>query len=271
MTSKLLSLGLLQGLTEFLPVSSSGHLAIFQNLAGFDSPPLGFDLALHGATLLATLLFFRKNWWGVLAEWMSGWKLSQEKRGPGWKTGWAILGGTVVTAAIGLPLKSAVESAMESLSVVGCLLLVNAGILFLSGRLAGRAKGKQVNLPVGLGVGFAQGLAVFPGISRSGSTICSGLSLGLSPAEAFDFSFLMSLPSVAGAILLEVLDFGGTTNFLDSLPAGWWQGAVAAFISGLCALAVLRRFVVRGKWNGFAVYSAVVGLCAVGAGLSGRF
>jgi len=270
MTSKLLSLGLLQGLTEFLPVSSSGHLAIFQNLAGFDSPPLGFDLALHGATLLATLLYFRKAWWCVLAEWARGWKLSSAERGPGWKTGWAILGGTAVTAAIGLPLKSAVESAMGSLAVVGCLLLVNAGILLLAGRLAGRAKGKKVSLPVGLGVGVAQGLAVFPGISRSGSTICSGLFLGLSPAEAFDFSFLMSLPSVAGAILLEVLELGGTGKFLDSLPAGWWQGAMAAFISGLCALAVLRRFVVRGKWNVFAAYSAVVGFCAVGAGLAGR-
>lgn len=271
MQSKLLSLGILQGLTEFLPVSSSGHLSIFQNLAGFDAPPLGFDLVLHGATLLATLLFFRKTWWGVLVEWLGGWRLPPGKRPPGWKTGWAILGGTAVTAAIGLPLKSAVESAMGSLAVVGSLLLVNAGILLAAGLLASRAKGRPVNLPVGLGVGFAQGLAVFPGISRSGSTICSGLFLGLSPAEAFDFSFLMSLPSVLGAILLEVLDLGGTTAFLESLPTGWWQGVSAAFISGLCALAVLRRFVVRGRWNGFAAYSAAVGFCALGAGLVGRF
>lgn len=271
MQSKLLSLGILQGLTEFLPVSSSGHLSIFQNLAGFDVPPLGFDLVLHGATLLATLFFFRQAWWNVLSEWLGGWRMLPGQRPPGWKTGWAILVGTAVTAAIGLPLKPFVESAMGSLVVVGSLLLVNAGILFVSGRLASRSKGRPVDLPVGLGVGFAQGLAVFPGISRSGSTICSGLFLGLTPGEAFDFSFLMSLPSVLGAILLEILDLGGTAGFLESLPAGWWQGAAAAFISGLFALAVLRRFVVRGRWNGFAAYSATVGFCALGAGFVGRF
>jgi undecaprenyl-diphosphatase len=119
-------------------------------------------------------------------------------------------------------------------------------------------------------VGFAQGLAVFPGISRSGSTICSGLFLGLSPGEAFDFSFLMSLPSVAGAIMLEILQMGGTAGFILSLPAGWWQGAAAAFVSGFCALALLRRFVVKGRWNVFALYTAALGLFAIAAGLAGR-
>ena len=270
MTSKLLSLGILQGLTEFLPVSSSGHLSIFQNLAGFDSPPLGFDLVLHGATLLATLLFFRRAWWGVLSDWLLGWKQPQGKRAPGWKTGWAILGGTVVTAGIGLPLQSAVEAAMGSLTIVGCLLVVNAGILFTAGRLYLHLEKRQINLPIGLGVGFAQGLAVFPGISRSGSTICSGLFLGLSPGEAFDFSFLMSLPAVAGAIVLEILQMGGMAGFIQSLPAGWWQGAAAAFVSGFCALALLRRFVVKGRWSVFALYTAALGLFAIAAGLAGR-
>jgi undecaprenyl-diphosphatase len=270
MTAKLLLLGILQGLTEFLPVSSSGHLAIFQNLTGFESPPLGYDLALHGATLFATLLFFRRVWWGVLRDWLEGWILPPDKRSSGWKTGWAVLGGTVVTAGIGFPFKRAVESAMGSVSLVGALLLVNAAILFLAGRMAGRTKGRTVNLPVGLGVGLVQGLAVFPGISRSGSTIWSGLFLGLSPETAFDFSFLMSLPAVTGAILMEILDAGGLNGFVDSLPQGWWVGAAAAFLSGICALAILRRFVIRGRWNLFACYTAGVGLLAVFAGLLGR-
>ncbi len=270
MTGKLLLLGILQGLTEFLPVSSSGHLAVFQNLAGFETPPFAYDLALHGATLLATLLFFRKVWWGVLKEWLAGWRLPPGKRPSGWKIGWAVLGGTAVTASLGYPLKGAVEAALGSLSLVGALLLLNAGILFLAGRVNRRSRGKSVNLPVGLGVGFAQGLAVFPGVSRSGSTICSGLLMGLSPEVAFDFSFLMSLPSVSGAILLEVLDAGGMGNFLQSLPKGWWIGVLFAFLSGLCALAILRRFVVKGRWNLFACYTAGVGLVAVVAGLLGR-
>ena len=270
MTTRLLWLGILQGLTEFLPVSSSGHLSIVQNLWGFDSPPLGLDLALHGATLLATLLFFRKAWWVVLAEWAAGWRKPRGERGQGWKTGWAILAGTLVTAAVGLPLKSAVESAMSSLRIVGALLLVNAGILFTANLLAGRTGRRGVNLPVGLGVGLVQGMAVFPGISRSGSTICSGLFLGLSPKEAFDFSFLMSLPAIAGALLLETVEVGGVGGFMSGLPRGWWMGALAAFVSGVCALAALRRFVVRGKWNVFAVYTAIVGLGALLAGFAGR-
>jgi len=270
MTTRLLWLGILQGLTEFLPVSSSGHLSIVQNLWRFESPPLGFDLTLHGATLLATLLFFRKAWWTVLAEWVCGWGKPRGERGQGWKTGWAILAGTLVTAVLGLPLKTAVESAMSSLRIVGALLLVNAGILFTANRLAERAGHRAVSLPVGLGVGLAQGMAVFPGISRSGSTISSGLYLGLSPKEAFDFSFLMSLPAIAGAILLETVEVGGAAAFLSSLPRGWWIGAMAAFLSGLCALSVLRRFVVRGKWGVFAVYSAIAGLGALLAGFAGR-
>jgi len=270
MTPRLPLLGILQGLTEFLPVSSSGHLAILQNLMGFENPPFAYDLVLHGATLLATLLFFRKVWLGVLLDWLEGWRLPPEKRSSGWKIGWAVLGGTAVTASVGFPLKGAVESAMGSLSLVGVLLLVNAGILFLAGKMAGRSKGKGVNLPIGLGVGFVQGLAVFPGISRSGSTICSGLFLGLSPEAAFDFSFLMSLPSVTGAILLEALDAGGLKAFVLSLPQGWWIGAGAAFLSGLCALSILRKVVIKGRWNLFAWYTAGVGLLAVFAGLCGR-
>lgn len=270
MTTKLLLLGILQGLTEFLPVSSSGHLAIFQNLAGFETPPLGFDLALHVATLLATMLFFRKAWWTVLAEWLEGWRLPRERRSPGWKTGWSILGGTLVTALIGLRLKSAVGFAMGSLTIVGTLLILNAGVLFLAGRFSGRSKSKDVNLKIGLGVGFAQGLAVFPGISRSGSTIFAGLFMGLSPESAFDFSFLMSLPAVAGAVLLEAKDAGGMESFFQSLPSGWWLGTAAAFLSGLLALSILRKFVVRGRWNLFALYTAGVGLITLVVGLLGR-
>lgn len=270
MTPKLPLLGILQGLTEFLPVSSSGHLAIFQNLMGFENPPFAYDLVLHGATLLATLLFFRRVWLRVLRDWLEGWRLPPGKRSAGWKTGWSVLGGTAVTACVGYPLKGAVESAMGSLPLVGALLLVNAGILFLAGRMAGRSKEKAVTLPIGLGVGFVQGLAVFPGISRSGSTICSGLFLGLSPEAAFDFSFLMSLPSVAGAILLEALDAGGLQDFVLGLPHGWWIGAGAAFLSGLFALSILRRFVISGRWNLFAWYTAGLGILAVLAGLWGR-
>ena len=270
MANQLLSLGILQGLTEFLPVSSSGHLAIFQNLAGFQAPPLGFDLALHGATLVATLVFFRKTWLRFLFEWLQGWVVPAGERKRGWKVGWARLAGTAVTASVGLPLKGAVEAAMGSLPLVGLLLLINSIILSLAGRFSRLQRSGEVDLRAGLVVGLAQGLAVFPGISRSGSTICSGLFQGLSPEEAFDFSFLMSLPSITGALLLEAIDTGGMEAFFNSLPAGWVLGALAAFVSGIFALALLRRFVVRGKWNLFAIYTAVVGATALLWGLAGR-
>lgn len=262
MNADVLILGLVQGLTEFLPVSSSGHLALAQNLLAFSEAPLPFDVVLHVATMVATLFYFRKDIRSLLTDWFSGFGSEEGRNRPGWRFGWAVLVGTVMTVGIALPLKGVVESWMASLLAVGCALLVTSLLLGLAQVLP--SKDGQVSLRTGFLVGFAQGLAVIPGISRSGSTIVTGLFSGLSPQEAFRFSFLLSLPAILGAILLQLREAGGLSELAQSLPRGWAFGALVAFVSGYLALALLRRVVTLGKWKGFALYCFLLGVVSIG-------
>lgn len=270
-------LGLLQGVTEFLPVSSSAHLVLAQTALGWREPSLSFDLLLHVATMAATLLFFRKELCAVAADWFGGWFSPSRRERPGWRYGWAVLAGTLVTVAVALPLKSTVERLFASPLAVGCALLVTASLLeFGTGRRPSGETGpegatpRRLSVGVGLWVGLVQGLAAVPGISRSGSTIVAGQVLGLSREEAFRFSFLLSLPAIAGAALLQVRDLGGMTAFLADLPEGWLPGALVAFVAGYAALVVLRRVVLAGRLRGFALYCALLGSGAVALSLAGR-
>ena len=243
--------GILQGMTEYLPVSSSGHLVIFQHVFGGMKQSLAFDLLLHLATVLSTLIYFRRDILSLLAEFFRGFASSRDERGEGWFFGWAVLFGSVPTAVIGLLLKDSVEAAGQSLVFVGSALFVTGAVLFLTSLLPqGR---KKICVTIGIVVGIAQGLAVFPGISRSGMTLAAGILCGLSAAEAFRFSFLLSLPAVTGAALLELSEGIQAAE----LPQGW---AAGAFLSGIAALYLLRRFVLRGKWRAFALYCAAAGL-----------
>ncbi len=255
-----LLLGFIQGLTEFLPVSSSAHLVLFQRVLGWQEPALAFDLVLHVATMAATLCFFWSDVWRLGAEWLSGFR-SAEGRKPGWRYGWAVIAATLATALVGLPLKPLVEMALHSTLTVGVALLLTAALL------EGAVRMSEGHRRLGLGnaflVGLVQGVATFPGISRSGSTIAASVLLGLPREEAFRFSFLLSLPAILGATLLEGKELGGVTPFLESLPSGWWAGVVVAFVTGLLALVILRRVVVQGRWRGFAVYCALLGLTTV--------
>ncbi|MDR3265062.1 MAG: undecaprenyl-diphosphate phosphatase, partial [Synergistaceae bacterium] len=253
-----LILGAVQGLTEFLPVSSSGHLALLQTFFGFrPSGLLAFDLLLHCATMLAVLIFFRDDIARLLRQWFRGFVSSDARASEEWTTGWAILAGTVVTAALALPLKSAVESAMQSPIAVGAGLVTTAGLLCVVPLLPERSR--KLSIRIALFVGFVQGLAVFPGVSRSGSTIMAGLLLGLTAPEAFRLSFLMSISAIAGASLLE------SRNLLRGsvvLPSGWLFGVAIAFALGWFSLALLRRLVLSGRWAYFGIYCFLLGVFA---------
>lgn len=254
-----LILGIVQGVTEFLPVSSSGHLALLQTFFDFGGDNLlAFDLLLHCATLLAVLIFFRNDIVELLVDWFGGLVRAEKRSSEGWRMGWAILAGTLVTAVIGLPLKGVVEKAMESRICVGAGLLVTAGLLCMVPLLPERQR--SITLRIALFVGFVQGLAVLPGISRSGSTIVAGLFLGLAVSEAFRFSFLMSIPAILGASFLEFLK---VLRGPFVLPPGWLPAAAVAFVLGWIALATLRRLVLSGRWAYFGIYCFFLGLFAI--------
>jgi undecaprenyl-diphosphatase len=251
-------LGLVQGLTEFLPVSSSGHLVLVGHLIGLPSTGLVFELLLHLATLAAVVFYYRSDVTGLiiavpraLRSPRLGYIEDQEVR-----LGLLIIAASVPTAVIGLAFKDQFEALTAYPQAVGAALLVTAALL-----LATLIKPRQsdLNLRVALLIGLAQGLAITPGISRSGATIALALLLGIATMQAARFSFLISIPAIAGAALLKLRD---GLDQLELLPA--MVGFLVASVSGYFALKWLVALVKARRFAAFAPYCAVVGLLAIG-------
>ena len=262
-----LVLGVVQGATEYLPVSSSGHLVIFQHLFGLTDPALLFDIVLHVATLLAVLWYYRRDIFelirqssAALIQLSRGGSWSQlQRENPGFRLAWLIVIGTVPTAIIGITLQDTFETLFGSLRIVGVMLWVT-GLILLSTRMAGRGSRDIGEMKVidALLIGLVQGLAITPGISRSGSTIAVALLLGIRNETAARYSFLLSVPSIIGALVLKIgdttSDVGGTAMAL---------GFVAALISGYFCLVFLVRIVKQGRLAWFAPYCFAMGLLAL--------
>lgn len=243
-------LGLVQGLTEFLPVSSSGHLQIVPAAMGWDDPSLTFDVLLHLGTLASVLIYFRHELAGLVAGLFGrGPDPGRSRRTVGY-----LAVGTIPAAVLGLAFGGFFERVFESPYVACFNLLVTAGILLAVEWLGQRVRHRQIDAKVALGVGMAQGLAIFPGISRSGSTIGAGLGMGLSREEATRFSFLLSIPAIAGAGVVSAGDVaGGELEITASVVAG----VVAAGISGYLAIGGLLRFVRTRSLRVFSLYLVV--------------
>ena len=267
MNEKIVLLGFLQGLTEFLPVSSSGHLALAQNFCGIDNASAAYDIVLHIATMLATLIFFCFDIYYLVSEWLSGFVSDAAKTKEGWRTGWAVIFATIITGIIGIAMKPVVETVLQKSLFVGLGLLVT-GALLIASHFIKEGYG-HVRPADGIIVGIAQGIATLPGVSRSGMTILAGCRAGLSRDEAFRLSFLVSIPAICGATLLEAFDLGGFGAFCAALPNGWFWGASAAFLSGLFALFILKKLVINAKWWIFGIYCLLLGLISVGVSFFG--
>ncbi len=266
-----LLLGILQVLTEFLPVSSSGHLVLAQNLSdrlGQQPLPaaLAFDLIVHVGTLAAVIAYFRRDLRRLL--WPA---LTPGRPDPhnGRRELLLLAAALVPTAVVGLALRNLVEDLLQQPARVAGLIGVT-GLVLLAGHTAGTLRGATTSsmptLLQSLGVGLAQGIAVLPGLSRSGLTIAAGLALGMAPREAFRWSFLISIPAIAGASALEL---GRHPEALAEL--GWpaLLGAVAAAAVALAALALLERLLQRSRFHHFSWYCFAVagaGLWYFGAG-----
>jgi undecaprenyl-diphosphatase len=261
MNIEVLSLGLLQGLTEFLPISSSGHLGLAKALLGTSDPSRSFDIALHVSTLLAVFIYFARDIFSLLFEWIYGFFNPNARWWAGWRFGWAVILGVLLTAPVGIALDGISKSASQNLLWLGGGFWVTA-LLLLSSRFV-RDGSNSVNIRDGVLIGLVQGIAVMPGISRSGSTIWAGLLSGLSREEAFRFSFLLSIPTIIGAAVFDAVRAGGVGGFFQGLPDGWIQGSAAAFVSGLASLFLLRRLVESDKWWAFAIYCLLIGSFAV--------
>ncbi len=258
---ELVLLGIVQGLTEFLPISSDGHLALAQRLFGAESPSLAITVALHAGTLAAVVVYFR----GDLARIVRSLPAVLARKAPvaDRRLAWAIAVGSVPTAILGLALKGPTAVMSEDLLAIAACLSVSGlwnGIVVLRARgmpaagatgASGTRGAETLSAADALAIGAVQGLAVLPGLSRSASTIGMGVALGLSRDVAARFSFLLSLPAVAGALLLEAKDLSG-------LPAEAIVpvavGVAVSFAVGMLALRLLFAVLRRGRFDLFAYY-----------------
>ena len=251
-------LGILQGLTEFLPVSSSGHLVIMQHYLGLKHPLLLFDVVLHAGTLAAVLLYFRKDIFGIALSLI---RFTQKEPGQALqrKLFYLILLGSIPIALVGVLLRRPIEKLFANIPLISFLLLVTGTLLWTSERAASSDKGiEKVGILDALLIGIMQAAAILPGISRSGATISTGLLRGTSKEFAFRYSFLLSIPAILGALFIETKD-AVLEKSLPSAPIPWLGGAAAAFLVGYFALLVLRKALLGRRLYWFSYYCWIVG------------
>lgn len=257
-----LILGLFQGVSEFLPISSSGHLLALRHLFSLEEVPRLFDVILHAATLLSVLVVFRVRIGGILAA-LFRWAARRPDLSDGDAENLALvlpaLAATAVTAVIGLGIEKYLP--VRSPRTVCALFLVTAALLLASSRFRGARGYERIGPVRGAWIGLAQGIGVFPGISRAGITISAGLAAGLDRDTAGEFAFLLAIPAIAGALLLELkdlADLGATVA-----PAPLVIGFLAAFVSGIAALSLLMPLVRKGRLAWFAAYLIPAGLAGL--------
>ncbi len=259
-------LGIVQGLTEFLPVSSSGHLVLVEHLLQVPaSTDITFEVFVHFGTLLSVVVVLRDEIVRMTRSFFEAVRdrqlVKQYRENDYFRLGIFIVVGSVPAAFIGLRFEDDVSAAFTDPKLVAVMLVITGLILFLT-RLAAPSAGKRMGIISALIIGMAQAFAIIPGISRSGSTISTGMYLRVSPLQAARFSFLLSVPVIGGATLLktkEIYEQGVSLEYF--LPVV--VGTLAAFASGYLAIKVLLRIVEQGKFSLFAFYCLFVGTIGI--------
>ncbi len=273
-------LGTVQGLTEFLPVSSSGHLVIFQQLFGLKESELYFDISVHLGTLVAVTIYFRKELTAIIGSLLrcgaplfkGKSSLTETYSDPDIKLAILIVLGSVPTAILGLLLNTVSDRLFSSVLIVGSMLVVTGLILFMTGCLLWstcwlKESGEDISdfsIKRALIVGLVQGVAIIPGISRSGSTIAVGLFLGLNRESAAKYSFLLSIPAILGAAVL-ILKGIPADSAIDS--GSLIIGLLTSCLVGYVSLRFLMHIVKKGNLHLFAPYCWLAGLAALVLGI----
>ena len=258
-------IGIVQGLTEFLPVSSSAHLVFVQNLLGVEAS-LAFDTFLHLGSLLAVLWFFRADIIKMILSWISSLHdLVQGRFREGFyedaykRLAWYVIIATIPVGMAGLFFEDAIDSLFAgALYVPAFFLFVTGTILYLSQRMtSGNINLKNISAKQSIFMGIGQACAILPGLSRSGTTIAAGLVMGLDKEFAAKFSFILSIPAILGAFVLQVKDIGGAmdANFLPVI-----LGFIAAFIAGYAAIKWMLNLIQKRSLDIFSYYCWIVGI-----------
>lgn len=251
-------LGTVQGLTEFLPISSSAHLRIVPALFGWDDPGAAFTAVTQLGTIAAVIIYFFKDLWRILSTWVRSLSRKELRSNIDAKMGWYMILGTLPIGILGLLFETQIETVARDLRLIATTLIVLGLLLWLADKRDAQTKEIQdLNLKDGLLYGFAQALALIPGVSRSGATITAGLFMGYDRTSAARYSFLLSVPAIlaSGLFLLKDIGAGDGPGLLATFVS-----TLLAFISGYASIAWLMRYVSTNSYKIFVIYRIAVGV-----------
>jgi len=253
-------LGIVQGLTEFLPVSSSGHLVIFQELLKYNKPGILFEIIVHIGTLTAVIVYFRKDIVKLIIA-LFNWKKDRDNEIKSYQLMLLhLIIASIVTGIIGLIFQDILESFFDNILLVSIMLLVTGLILFISDKVKNTDR-EQLNLPTSLFIGFAQSIAIIPGISRSGSTVSAGIFAGLKRDVAVRFAFLLSIPAIIGAVILKSKELSDVLTHDLLLP--YLLAGISAAIVGYLSISLLIQLIRKAKLIYFSIYCWIVGCLTI--------
>lgn len=262
-------MGFVQGVTEFLPVSSSGHLVLVPHFLGWEfsqQEAFVFGVLVQWGTLLAVIIYFWHDLVKIVTEFLHGLIRREPFAAPEARLGWFLLLATIPAVVLGFMLKDSVEAAFSNSFVTGVALLVTAALLVIAELVGKRRRTlEEINWIDALWIGFAQVLALFPGVSRSGSTIAGGMTRNLDRPAAARFSFLMSIPVMVGAGALALVDLFQTPS-LSGLMLPLVAGFLSALVFGYIAIRWLLAYLTRHSLYIFAIYCTLVGILAIVVG-----
>ena len=263
-------LGVVQGITEFLPISSTGHLRIVPALVGWEDPGAAFTAVIQLGTTAAVLIYFRDDLWRITRAWLASLRDPSRRRELDAKLGWYILLGTIPIGIFGFVFKDTIETGARSLYLIGSALIVIGLVMLVAEKVATQGREvEQLGPRDAVAIGFAQAVALIPGVSRSGATITAGLFTGLKREAAARYSFLLSTPAIVLSAAFEMRLFingeeGGDTGALAIVVA-----TVLAFVSGYASIAFLLRFVARHSLSAFVAYRVALGILVLALAGSG--
>jgi undecaprenyl-diphosphatase len=251
-------LGIVQGLTEFLPISSSAHLLILSQLFGWDDPGAAFTAVTQIGTELAVIIYFRREIAAILRAWAKSIGDADARRDPDARIGWLVIIGTIPIAVLGVLFKDQIETVARNLWLVSIMLIVFGVILGVADALGARVKTeRELTVRDGILFGLAQSLALIPGVSRSGATISAGLAMGYTRAAAARYAFLLAVPAVLASGLFEARKIGDETN------VAWGPtllATVIAFSVGFAVIAWLMKWLTTRTYLPFVLYRIALGL-----------
>jgi undecaprenyl-diphosphatase len=260
-------LGIVQGLTEYLPISSTAHLRIVPAFMGWEDPGAAFTAVTQLGTMAAVLLYFRADLWRIARTWTASLRRPELRGELDARMGWYIILGTIPIAVFGFVFADQIESGARDLYLIGTTLIVLGLVLLLAERVGKRERSvEDINRRDGIVIGFAQALALVPGVSRSGATITAGLFLGFDRASAARYSFLLSVPAVVISGLFELREIG------DGEGAGFGAtllATIAAFIVGYASIAFLLRWLAHHSTAVFVAYRVALGVLVLALAAAG--